>query len=92
MGRKASLPCHTNTLQQMASQMGVFWPQKQLLALSCLHMGPYKAHMVCQACLSTPNLPACLQLLVEDLSFSVPPGAVVGIIGGNGAGGSGGTI
>lgn len=28
-----------------------------------------------------------MQLLVEDLNFSVPPGSCVGIIGGNGAGG-----
>lgn len=30
------------------------------------------------------RLPA--QLLVDDLNFSIPPGSVVGIIGGNGAG------
>ena len=44
-----------------------------------------KLHLKAQ-CVLTHCLNVCLQLLVDDLNFSVPAGSVVGIIGGNGAG------
>lgn len=58
------------------------------LRLSIFLPGPssWVVVRVCVCCASDVSKSFGDKLLVENMNFSVPPGAVVGIIGGNGAG------
>jgi sulfate-transporting ATPase len=80
-GRHAKSKARINAYETLVSQEG----QKQERALEIyIPPGPRLGNLVIEA----KNLAKAYgdRLLINDLSFSVPPGAIIGVIGPNGAG------
>jgi ATPase subunit of ABC transporter with duplicated ATPase domains len=80
-GRHAKSKARINAYENLVSQEG----QKQERALEIyIPPGPRLGNLVIEA----KNLAKAYgdRLLINDLSFSVPPGAIIGVIGPNGAG------
>ena len=80
-GRRSKSKARINSYEAMLSEQGKDREREVELFIP---PGPRLGNLVIEACKISKNFDE--KLLVEDMSFALPPGGIVGIVGPNGAG------